>query len=67
MSNLLRKAIAFLLRTFLTDCPRCHQYFYGFHPYITQVKFEIHYRVVCHRCAMDYKTIQIEHKEQRNA
>lgn len=43
--------IAFLFRTFVTDCPHCHQFFFGFQPYKEQVKIgSVNYRIVCHRC-----------------
>ena len=49
--NWFRRLIAYIRNTFVTDCPRCHRYFFGFHPYKEQIKIgEIHYRYVCHRC-----------------
>lgn len=49
-----RKLYAITRGTFFTDCPRCFNYFYGFHPYKTQVKFDKHYRIVCHKCADEH-------------
>lgn len=47
----LRKLLAFILMTFVEDCPKCHKHFYGFNKHLTQVKLDRHYRIVCHRCA----------------
>jgi hypothetical protein len=48
----MRKIIALIFRTFVTECPHCRKHFYGFHKYAEQVKIgHIHYRIVCHRCA----------------
>lgn len=47
----LRKMIAFLFQTFVTDCPKCHSFFFGFQNYGKQVKMnEVTYRILCHRC-----------------
>lgn len=47
-----RKIVAFFRRTFVADCPHCHQHFYGFHPYEQHVTINKKpYRFVCHRCA----------------
>lgn len=48
----MRKLIAFIRRTFVTDCPVCHLHFFGFHNYAENVKIDGKmYRIVCHRCA----------------
>lgn len=66
MPKYIRRIIAFLRQTFVTDCPRCYNYFYGFNEYKFHLKFEDgkgkkqHYRVVCHRCADNYSKIQKE-------
>lgn len=48
--KLFRKIKAFLLRTFIADCPMCHRHFYG-----GQHKEHIksngkHYRIICGPC-----------------
>jgi len=51
MKNLIRKLRARLARTWVTDCPVCFQYFYGFHNYSHQVVVGTqNYRIICHRC-----------------
>lgn len=51
----MRKIIAFLFRTFVTQCPYCFKSFFGFQSYAEQVKINgIVYRLVCHRCAKKY-------------
>lgn len=51
----IRKVLAKIRGTFVTDCPRCHNFFYGFQQYGVQLKFERQYRVVCHKCAEAHK------------
>jgi len=47
----LRKILAFLMRTFVADCPVCHKHFYGHHRYETnKVINRKNYRIICHRC-----------------
>lgn len=54
----IRTFIAYIRRTFVTDCPRCHQYFYGFHPYGLQLNLDgRHFRIVCHNCAHRAKEV----------
>ncbi len=54
MLKLLRKIIAFFRRTFVTDCPRCHLHFFGYHEYGEQIKIgKTHYRILCHRCVKE--------------
>lgn len=46
----LRRLKAFLMRTFVGECPACHKHFYGHHAYKEQHKIAgKHYRIVCHR------------------
>lgn len=54
MIKLLRKLIAFIRRTFVADCPKCHKHFYGFHDWIEQIMLDKHYRYICHRCAKEH-------------
>ena len=62
MKKMMRKAIAKIRGTFVADCARCHSHYYGFHDHATQVKFDNkHYRIVCHRCALEFKSKE-EHK-----
>lgn len=45
------KFIAFMLGTFVTACPRCYRYFFGFQCYHEQFKVDdINYRIICNRC-----------------
>lgn len=61
MKKLLRRSVAFLRGTFVTDCPKCHQHFYGFHEWEQQVLIDRkNYRFVCHRCAKDQKNLKLE-------
>lgn len=51
MKRFFRRLFAKLLRTFVADCPRCHQHFYGRHPHGKSVRIDgVNYRIVCHRC-----------------
>jgi hypothetical protein len=55
--KLLQKIIAFVRRTILADCPKCHKYFYlkdGIHH---NIKLNhINYRYICHRCHHAHKS-----------
>lgn len=56
MKQTLRKMKAKFYKTFVTDCPQCHQYFYGNQPYGVHVYMKNkkgifrNYRYVCHVC-----------------
>ena len=51
MKKTLRKIIAKLRGTFVSDCPLCHMHFCGYHNYAEQVNVNgKHYRIICHRC-----------------
>jgi len=53
-----RKIVAKVMLTFISDCPHCHKHFLGRHHYREQVRIgNTHYRIICHRCAH-----QLEHK-----
>lgn len=53
--KLLRIIKARLFNTFVTDCPKCHKHFYGFHDYAKSIKIDhIQYRIVCHECKVKY-------------
>lgn len=59
MRNLWMRFIALVRRTFVTDCPRCFKYFYGFNKYALQVIFgEQAYRIVCHKCAEEHSKLE---------
>lgn len=45
------KFIAFLFGTFVTTCPKCYGYFFGFQKYGTQIKIDhVIYRIICPEC-----------------
>jgi hypothetical protein len=53
----LRRALAFIRRTFWTQCPRCGTQFSGLEPYAENVMYLIdtdkalNFRIVCGACA----------------
>lgn len=50
-----RKIKAALLRTFVADCPVCHNHFYGHKEHKHHVKVNNkHYRIICHKCAKEH-------------
>lgn len=51
MIKLFCKLKAFILRTFVTDCPKCHKHFYGHKRHGIQIKIDnVHYRIICDKC-----------------
>lgn len=61
--RILHRVIAFLLRRFWTQCPRCLQMFGGHEKHTHQLKDpnqhgkQVHYRIVCGHCSklLSYK------------
>lgn len=58
MIKLLRLLRSKINLTFVTDCPVCHDHFYGWHKYAHNVKIgNKTYRIICHRCALRIKKV----------
>lgn len=70
--NTLHKLLTKLLRRFWTYCPKCHEYFAGYHKFATNLICDdgcgqsVNYRIVCHRCYKEHLKVashkHIEHK-----
>lgn len=49
---------AWITGTFVAECPKCHETFYGTEKHHHSVKLEKHYRYVCDKCWKEHtKTI----------
>lgn len=59
--KLFRKVKAFIMGTFVADCPVCHKHFYGHNGYHEHVRIKHkNYRFICNKCMEKQKKEDID-------